>query len=192
MISVWKKKLFTEETESEKEERMKVIGTSLMILKLEDDLDEILTKKLKVKNTEERIKRLKNVIAMLQGVRYEKEDKNNTDEDADEKIGTNKEVTDKEMEIEEKQEEKIEKKSLEDNSKITGDVTNEKEEQEKESIDNSQSLKTEDRYVKKSEKEVETKEKKDGEKEFSQVEERNEQKEVYPEQKTEDNESEQK
>ena len=120
-----------------------------MISKLEDDLDEILTKKLKVKNTEERIKRLKNVIDMLQGVRYKKEDKNNTDEDADEKIGTNKEVTDKEMEIEEKQEEKVEKKSLEDNSKITGDVTNEKEEQEKESIDNSQSLRTEDRYVKK-------------------------------------------
>ena len=127
---------------------MKVIGTSLMISKLEDDLDEILTKKLKVKNTEERIKRLKNVIDMLQGVRYEKEDKNNTDEDADEKIGTNKEVTDKEMEIEEKQEEKVEKKSLEDNSKITGEVTNKKEEQEKESIDNSQSLKTEDGYVK--------------------------------------------
>ena len=112
--------LFTEETESEKEEQMKVIGTSLTISKLEDDLDEILTKKLKVKNTEERIKRLKNVIDILQGVRYEKEDKNNTDEDADEKIGTNKEVTNKEMEIEEeKQEEKVKKKILEDNSKIT-------------------------------------------------------------------------
>ena len=104
-----------------------------------------------MKNTEERIKRLKTVIDMLQGVRYKKEDKNNTDEDADEKIGTNNEVTNKKMEIEEKKEEKVEKNSLEDNSKITGDVTNEKEEKEKESIDNSQSLKTEDGYIKTSE-----------------------------------------
>ena len=186
--------LFTEETESEKEEQMKVIGTSLTISKLEDDLDVILTKKLKVKNTEERIKRLKSVIDMLQGVRYEKEDKNNTNHDADEKTSTNEEVTKKKMEIERKKEEKVEKNSLENTSEISGDVTKQKEEKEEESIDNSQMPKTEDRYIKTSEEKFETeqKEQKDREKEFSQVEERNEQKEVYPVEKTKDNESEQK
>ena len=49
---------------------MKVIGTSLTILKPEDDLDSIHMKKLRVTDTGERIKRLKTVINMFQGVTY--------------------------------------------------------------------------------------------------------------------------
>ena len=70
--------LFQGETEQEKEERMQVIGTSLKISQLEDDLDNILRQKLRVSDTEERIDRLKNVIILLQGFTYsgkEKEDK---------------------------------------------------------------------------------------------------------------------
>ena len=66
--------LFTEETKSEKEERMKVIGTSLAISQLENDLDVILTKKLRVSDTEERIERLKHVIGSLQGFTYSKKE----------------------------------------------------------------------------------------------------------------------
>ena len=70
--------LFQGETEEEKEERMQVIGTSLKSSQLEDDLDNILQKKLRVSDTEERIDRLRNVITLLQGFTYsgkEKEDK---------------------------------------------------------------------------------------------------------------------
>ena len=47
--------LFKGETELEKEERMAVIGQSIVISHLEDDLDEILKTKISVKYTEERI-----------------------------------------------------------------------------------------------------------------------------------------
>ena len=50
-----------QETEEKKKERMAVIGNSLEITKLENVIDAELTCKLKVKDTEERIKRLREV-----------------------------------------------------------------------------------------------------------------------------------
>ena len=64
--------LFKDETESEKEERMAVIGQSLVISRLEDDLDEILKTKTSVKDTEERIYHLKQVIELLKGFEIKK------------------------------------------------------------------------------------------------------------------------
>ena len=55
-----------QETEEEKKERMAVIGNSLEITKLENAIDAELTRKLKVKDTEERIKRLREVLILLQ------------------------------------------------------------------------------------------------------------------------------
>ena len=55
-----------QETEEEKKERMAVIGNSLEITKLENAIDAELTRKLKVKDTEERINRLREVLILLQ------------------------------------------------------------------------------------------------------------------------------
>ena len=59
--------LFEGETESEKEERMAVIGQSLVISRLEDDLEQILKTKIAVKESKECICHLKQVIELLEG-----------------------------------------------------------------------------------------------------------------------------
>ena len=53
------------ESEEDKQCRMDVIGQSLIISKLEDELDNELKMKFNVKNTEERIRRLKEVLGLL-------------------------------------------------------------------------------------------------------------------------------
>ena len=53
------------ELEEDKQHRMDVIGQSLIISKLEDELDNELKTKFNVKNTEERIRRLKEVLGLL-------------------------------------------------------------------------------------------------------------------------------
>ena len=75
--------LFKGETDSEKEERMAVIGQSLIISCLEDDLEEILKTKIAVKDTEDRIYRLQQVIQLLKG--FEIKEKHDTEEDEVEK-----------------------------------------------------------------------------------------------------------
>ena len=57
------------ETDTEKRERLGIIGDSLEISKLENEIDEELIKKIKVSDTEERIRRLKEVLALLKGHR---------------------------------------------------------------------------------------------------------------------------
>ena len=109
------KMLFTEETKSEKEERIKVIGTSLAISQLENDLDVILTKKLRVSDTEERIERLKHVIGLLQGFTYSKKETDDKNfEKPHETVEAVQNVSDygmkkeeRDMEIVQKSEEKI-------------------------------------------------------------------------------------
>ena len=64
--------LFKGETDSEKEERMAVIGQSLIISHLEDDLEEILKTKIAVKDTEDRIYQLQQVIQLLKGFEIKK------------------------------------------------------------------------------------------------------------------------
>ena len=77
--------LFAGETESEKEERMAVIGQSLVISWLEDDLDNILKNKIAVKNTEERIYHLKQVIELLNGFEIKKKEERQVTEQKSEK-----------------------------------------------------------------------------------------------------------
>ena len=75
--------LFKGETDSEKEERMAVIGQSLIISHLENDLEEILKTKIAVKDTEDRIYHLQQVIQLLKGFKIKK--KYDTEEDEVEK-----------------------------------------------------------------------------------------------------------
>ena len=58
---------YTEETENEKQVRLGIIGNSLEISKIEDEIDAELIKKVKVQDSEERIKCLKEVLELLQG-----------------------------------------------------------------------------------------------------------------------------
>ena len=58
---------YTEEMENEKEVRLGIIGNSLEISKIKDEIDAELIKKVKVEDSEERIKRLMEVLELLQG-----------------------------------------------------------------------------------------------------------------------------
>ena len=58
---------YTEETENEKQVRLAIIGNSLEISKIEDEIHAELIKMVKVEDSEERIKRLKEVLELLQG-----------------------------------------------------------------------------------------------------------------------------
>ena len=57
------------ETDTEKRERLGIIGDSLEISKLKNEIDQELIKKIKVSDTEERIRRLKEVLTLLKGHR---------------------------------------------------------------------------------------------------------------------------
>ena len=103
--------LFKGETESEKEEKMEVIGQSLVISHLEDDLDEILKTKISVKDTEERIYCLKQVIELLKGFEIKKKGDSENKMDASDK---------KELEVKEGMEEEPE------SGKIDVDIMNKK------------------------------------------------------------------
>ena len=94
--------LFAGETESEKEERMAVIGQSLVISWLEDNLDNILKNKIAVKNTEERIYRLKKVIELLNGFEIKKKEERQVTEQKSEKNEKGNEGDEKQMPSEEK------------------------------------------------------------------------------------------
>ena len=94
--------LFAGETESEKEERMAVIGQSLVISWLEDDLDNILKNKIAVQNTEERIYHLKQVIELLNGFEIKKKEERQVTEQKSEKNKKGNEVDEKVMTSEEK------------------------------------------------------------------------------------------
>ena len=86
-------------TETEKNERLGIIGNSLEISKLETEIDQELVKKIKVYNTEERIERLKELLALLKGYtmssdRIEMKEnkldrKENQEENDDMKLDTN-------------------------------------------------------------------------------------------------------
>ena len=80
-------KIYTEETEAEKQERIAVIGTSLEIKNLENEIDEELTCKLKVKDTEERIQRLKEVLILLKSHEMSADTKKE-EGDPDDKLNT--------------------------------------------------------------------------------------------------------
>ena len=58
---------FAKETESEKKERLGIISNSLEISNLEDQVDKELIRMVKVKDSEERIERLKELLSLLQG-----------------------------------------------------------------------------------------------------------------------------
>ena len=58
---------YTQETENEKQVRLGIIGNSSEISKIEEEIDAELIKKVKVEDSEERIKRLKEVLELLQG-----------------------------------------------------------------------------------------------------------------------------
>ena len=58
---------YTQEMENEKQVRLGIIGNSLEISKIEDEIDAELIKNVKVEDSEERIKRLKEVLELLQG-----------------------------------------------------------------------------------------------------------------------------
>ena len=89
------------ETEMEKNERLGIIGNSLEISKLETEIDQELVKKIKVSDTEERIQRLKELLALLKGYtmssdRMETKEKKldtkeNQEENDDMKLDTNEE-----------------------------------------------------------------------------------------------------
>ena len=57
--------LFSNETESEKEERLKVLGKPTELQSLQSEISNILTDKISVESTEKKIERLKHVIALL-------------------------------------------------------------------------------------------------------------------------------
>ena len=57
---------YPQETEEERNERLAMIGQSLTITKLEDAIDEVLKRRLRVKNTEERIRCLREVLRLLE------------------------------------------------------------------------------------------------------------------------------
>ena len=148
--------LFKGETELEKEERMAVIGQSLVISHLEDDLDEILETKISVKDTEERIYCLKQVIELLKGFEIKKKG------DSENKMDTS---DTKEFEVKEGMEEepesgKINVKIMEGNNtngegKDDGNVI-EEETEEKEVHDKAKNYgksetETEQEYIKKDE-----------------------------------------
>ena len=55
------------ESPADKQHRMDVIGLSLTISKLEDELDEAIKQEIDVKDTEERIRRLHKLLSLLKG-----------------------------------------------------------------------------------------------------------------------------
>ena len=69
------------ESEEDKKHRIDVIGQSLTISKLEDQLDSELKNKFAVKDAEERIRRLQHVLSLLQGANLESDTQNQKSEE---------------------------------------------------------------------------------------------------------------
>ena len=188
--------LFQGETEEEKEERIQVIGTSLKISQLEDDLDNILQKKLRVSDTEERIDRLKNVITLLQGFTYSGKEKEDKKEDKDSlKTGEN-DGNKKESEEQHTEKDKSdecqkgikEHNSVHNRSKEDDENEEEKEEDRKENGSSLPVSKNLEEYVKSKETNVDIEK---TEKKKDQIEERNDENINESTGKTEENTSDQ-
>ena len=189
--------LFREETKSEKEERMKVIGTSLVISQLENDLDVILTKKLRVSDTEERIERLKDVIGLLQGFTYSKKE---TDEKnfkkPHETVEAVQNVSDYGMKKEEERDMEIVQKS-EEKDKVNSSTGAENIEEKTENKDNDddntlQRQENANLYIKTNQENICEDKKEDEKKETPELEDRNYEKDKNSEEDTEGKKNEQK
>ena len=113
------------ETDTEKRERLGIIGDSLEITNLEDEIDKELIKKIKVSDTEERIKRLKEVLALLKGYRMSSDIKDDNTTESEQK---SEEKEENEVDREEKKEDnddvKLDKKEKEDEVKNGSEYVN--------------------------------------------------------------------
>ena len=97
--------LFCKETESEKEERLKVLGKPTELQSLQSEISNMLTDKISIESTEKKIECLKHVIALL------KEDEKKSQKpgiDSDKFIKENVDGEDKDIKKDSREEEEIE------------------------------------------------------------------------------------